>query len=110
LDHLAVELHDQAQDTVRRRVLRAEVNRVIAALLVAGVARLRHADADFDGAVHSPSPLCGRGRLVRSTSGERGALAEQAREPPDRSPLQAPLTPAFTGASCAILPRRGGRS
>ena len=35
LDDLAVELHDQPQDAVRRRVLRAEVDRVVADLLVA---------------------------------------------------------------------------
>ena len=49
LDDLAVELHDQAQHAVRRRVLRAEVDRVVADRLVAGVARmaeLRSALAD----------------------------------------------------------------
>ena len=40
LDDLAVELHDQAEDAVRRRVLRAEVDRVIADLLVARIARM----------------------------------------------------------------------
>ena len=40
LDDLAVELHDQPQHAVRRRVLRAEVDRVIADLLVARIARM----------------------------------------------------------------------
>ena len=40
LDDLAVELHDQAQHAVRRRMLRAEVDRVIADRLVAGVERM----------------------------------------------------------------------
>ncbi len=40
LDDLAVQLHDQAEHAVRRRVLRPEVDRVIADLLVAGVARM----------------------------------------------------------------------
>src|SRR6185369_2949141 len=52
---LAVKLHDQAKDAVRRRVLGPEVDRVIVDLLVAGIARMAEvaarplaADIDFD--------------------------------------------------------------
>src|SRR4051794_26757494 len=55
LDDLAIELHDQPEDSVRRRVLRPEVDRVVGDALVAGVARVAEvgtladgADADFD--------------------------------------------------------------
>ncbi len=55
LDDLAVELHDQAQHAVRGRMLRAEVDRVVADRLVARVARMaelgavrRRANVDFD--------------------------------------------------------------
>src|SRR5438270_11597464 len=57
LDDLAVELHDQAQHPVRGRVLGSEVDRVIADLLVAGIARMAEiaarplrSDIDLDGA------------------------------------------------------------
>src|SRR5438045_3368153 len=55
LDDLAIQLHDQPQHAVRGRVLRTKVDRVIAELLVARIARLVElapqpagADADLD--------------------------------------------------------------
>ena len=39
-DDLAVQFHDQPEDAMRGRVLRAEIDRVIADLVVAGVARM----------------------------------------------------------------------
>ena len=77
LDDLAVELHDQPQDAVRGGVLGPEIDRVIADLVVAGVARVAElgpfadrADVDFDlagagaGVGHAhliPSPRRGEG-------------------------------------------------
>jgi hypothetical protein len=53
----------------------------------------------------SPSPLAGEGDSPKA-SGVRGALAQQAREPTARPPLQASLS--GKPLSFAILPREGG--
>jgi len=56
LDDLAVEFHDETQDAVRRRVLRAEIDRVIVDLFVAGRRR------DILHEAHFASPFSSPGR------------------------------------------------
>ena len=89
LDDLAVELHDQPEDAVRRRVLRAEVDGVIVDLLVAGVARM---------AESSPP----RRRRRRSTS-LRG-------RPRGRCQLQPSGGRAGCGCRCTLRPASGSRA
>src|SRR4029079_2780945 len=73
LDNLAVQLHDEPEDAMRGRVLRPEVDRIVADLLVAGVARVAKfgafadgADGDFDRAGAGVGHALPRGFFVTS--------------------------------------------
>src|SRR5207248_2423451 len=59
------------------------------------------------GVGHKPLSPCGRGRLAEGERGEGCACSASARAS-GSPPLQAPLS--GKPPSCAILPRRGGRS
>ena len=94
LDDFTIELHDQAEDAVSGRVLRAEVDRVVVDRLVTRIERMAKvlplagsADADFDLALlrarfaaHVGHDLFPRGFLLTSLSAlaRRGLRASLA--------------------------------